>query len=99
MTQEKSKNLRFRATIYGKVQGVGFRYFVLENSKLVNVTGWVRNRFNGTVEIVSEGKKSNLEEFLTILNQGSSSSNISKVEVEWLDTSNEFSSFKIRMTR
>ena len=99
MSQEKLTNLRFRATIYGKVQGVGFRYFVLENSKIMNVTGWVRNRFNGTVEIVSEGKKSNLEEFLTVLNQGPPSSNVSEVEVEWLDASNEFSSFKIHMTR
>ena len=46
---------RFHATIKGIVQGVGFRFFVFQYGVNLNLNGWVRNRYNGDVEVVVEG--------------------------------------------
>jgi acylphosphatase len=43
------------AIVEGRVQGVGFRYFVLEVAELLGIYGWVRNRWDDTVEVLAEG--------------------------------------------
>lgn len=95
---EKENNARLHATVHGKVQGVNFRYFVSENARRLGVTGWVRNRFNGNVEVLAEGKRKNLDTLIIYLHQGSSSSQVTKVDHEWQKASGEFNSFRVRMT-
>ena len=46
------KRQRIHAIVDGRVQGVGFRYFTQERAILLGLTGWVRNRWNGTVDDV-----------------------------------------------
>lgn len=46
---------RLYAVVEGRVQGVGFRYFTQERAVLLGLNGWVRNRWNGTVELIAEG--------------------------------------------
>ena len=94
---EKSSCLH--AIVHGRVQGVGFRYFVRENAKRLNLSGWTRNRYNRTVEVLAEGEESALNQFLEILNNGPPSSNVLNVEIEWRSPLGEFRGFKIRMTR
>ena len=89
---------RIHAAIHGRVQGVGFRYFVTEIASTHHITGWTRNRWNGTVEVVGEGEKQNLEQFLDALRRGPRASNVSKVDFEWLDANGEFESFRVKRT-
>ena len=62
---------RVRIIVYGRVQGVGFRYFVQEQAKQYGVKGYVRNLPNGQVEIDAEGEHSSLQEFILLCKKGS----------------------------
>ena len=74
---------RIHAFVKGYVQGVGFRFYVLQHGMNLNLQGWVRNRFNGQVEVVAEGPKELLEGLLDRLKEGPPASQVSKVLVDW----------------
>ena len=93
-----SAEKRLHAVIRGRVQGVGFRYFVQENAYRLNVKGWVRNRWDGTVELEGEGKQRDLEQLLKVLHRGPTSSIVSEIETEWLPAAGEFIDFRVRKT-
>jgi acylphosphatase len=95
---EINDQIRLHATVHGKVQGVSFRYFVLDCAKRLDVSGWVRNRYDGTVEVMAEGDREKLEILVQDLNRGPNASNVTHVDHQWLETTGEFISFKIRMT-
>ncbi len=59
---------RYRLT--GRVQGVGFRYFTYRSAQRLGVTGWVRNREDGDVEVHAEAKATTLKEFESQLRTG-----------------------------
>jgi len=86
------------AIIEGRVQGVGFRAFVQRNAVIFGLTGWVRNRWNGTVELIAEGNTSTLEDFLAILQRGPFPGTTRKVKTTWHQASGEFKVFRIRET-
>lgn len=90
---------RLSATVHGKVQGVSYRYFTMQAARQLMLTGWVRNRFNHTVELVAEGTKEELEQLLVILNEGPRSAKITQIDTEWQTGTGEFKKFEIRMTR
>lgn len=90
---------RLHATVSGRVQGVSFRYFTMRTAKQLGLTGWVRNRFNGSVEMIVEGNEEKLKILLEAVNLGPTSAQVSKVDHTWSEASGEFSNFKIRMTR
>ena len=56
--------VRLQVHLKGRVQGVGFRYFVQRTASRLNITGWVRNRWDGTVEVLAEGPRHVLDQFL-----------------------------------
>ena len=58
---------RLNANVRGRVQGVGFRFFVLQQAVAMGLTGWVRNTSEGMVEVVAEGGSASLEELLAVL--------------------------------
>ncbi len=91
--------VRLHAFVRGKVQAVRFRLFTLEAAAKFKLTGWVRNRFEGSVELMAEGERKDLEKFLALLKIGPSMSNVERIEREWLPATGEFTKFKIRMTR
>ncbi len=88
---------RLHAAIRGSVQGVGFRYFALESARALGLTGWVRNRWDGSVEVVAEGPRSALESFLAQLARGPRSAHVDEVESEWNEASGEFGAFNVRL--
>jgi acylphosphatase len=49
--------------IFGKVQGVGFRYYIKKISSNYNITGYVKNLYDGSVEIIAQGTEENLMKF------------------------------------
>ena len=96
MTTELS---RLHARVEGRVQGVGFRYFVLETAQGLGVTGWVRNRWDESVEVMVEGERAVLVQLLNALRRGPRMSFVSNVQVEWEEGKGEFSGFSVRATR
>jgi acylphosphatase len=90
--------IRLHTVIHGRVQGVGFRAFTQRVGIQNRLTGWVRNRWNGTVEAVAEGSRENLESYLHALHRGPFSGTTSRIVESWLDAKGDFQSFTIRMT-
>ena len=89
---------RLHANIRGRVQGVGFRAFVVDRALTLDVKGWTRNRWDGRVEVMAEGDRNALDQLLLSLRRGPSLSNVSQVDLEWLPPSGEFNSFYVRST-
>lgn len=88
-------NKQMHAFVTGMVQGVGFRYFVEKKAYPLGITGFVRNLSDGRVEVLAEGDEAVLKQFLEIVKQGPSFSNIVKTDVEWADASGRYYSFNI----
>ena len=65
------------------MQGVGFRYFLIDVARPLGLQGWVRNRPDGAVELVAEGDRENLERLLRAARQGPRHARVDNVEVEW----------------
>ena len=86
---------RLHAIVEGHVQGVGFRYFVVEKAQQLKLNGWVRNRDNGDVEVVAEGKTSDLESLDRFLNEGPVGSQVLRVTTDWLTADNSFTRFSV----
>jgi acylphosphatase len=70
-----------RFVVTGRVQGVGFRWFVEREAALLNLTGWVRNRENGTVEIMATGPREQLTALLGRLREGPRAARVDDVAV------------------
>lgn len=73
--------VRKHIIFYGSVQGVGFRYFAVYRARQLNLTGWVRNLYNGSVEMEVQGKEERIEELIRFL-QNQQSILIEKMETE-----------------
>ncbi|MFO7996244.1 MAG: acylphosphatase [Dehalococcoidia bacterium] len=85
------------ATVYGRVQGVFFRYFVQNAARKLGLTGYVRNLASGdAVEVQAEGMKPHLTELLEQLRIGPPGARVREVEVTWSDYSGQFTDFTIR---
>ncbi len=87
---------RVHAVVEGDVQGVGYRVFVVRSAGPLAVRGWVRNRFDGSVEVMAEGERPSLETLLRDLRVGPRASTVRDVRVEWLPATMEFSDFRVR---
>lgn len=79
----------------GRVQGVGFRFTVREVARGFEVTGTVRNLPDGRVELVAEGQRPELEQFLTGIQDSAVGSFIRGEEKTWGEPRNEFRGFEI----
>ena len=74
---------RIHVTVWGRVQGVGFRGFVLRRARALGLAGWVRNRSDGGVETDAEGPREALARLVEDLRQGPSRAEVVDVEVAW----------------
>ena len=82
--------------IDGRVQGVGFRDFVQRRARRLGVTGWVRNRVDGSVEAVVQGSADAVNQLIAMATQGPSSAHVTDVRVS--DADGQFSEFDLRPT-
>ena len=89
---------RLHAIVRGRVQGVSFRYFVHDQAHYLDITGWVRNRFDGSVEVMAEAPRAQLELLLQQLHQGPPAAHVTAVQAEWLEATGEFISFWVSST-
>ena len=70
-----------RLTIRGRVQGVGFRFHLREQALRRGVTGWVRNRRDGSVEALVQGEESDVDRVIGWARRGPPSAEVTDVEV------------------
>jgi acylphosphatase len=87
---------RKRLVVSGRVQGVGFRYYIIRLAESFTVTGYVRNQPNGGVEIVAEGDEDQVEAFIGRAALGPSSSRVSEVKTYQEQFSGGYDSFGIQ---
>lgn len=87
---------RLEATVGGRVQGVGFRYFVLGVASHLALSGWVANELDGTVRVVAEGPRPALEQLLAELHDGPPGARVDRVVSSWLPASGGFARFGVR---
>jgi len=90
--------VRLHAIVVGHVQGVGFRIFVQKTANELRLTGWVRNRWNGDVEVLAEGEREALARLSIALHRGPRSAYVIQVREEIKTASGEFSYFSQRST-
>jgi acylphosphatase len=91
-----SKAERLEAIVRGRVQGVGFRHFTIRRAQELNLVGYVRNRWDLSVEVVAEGRREQLEALLEHLRRGPRAADVAGVEAAWLPATGEFSEFEAR---
>src|SRR6266851_7834160 len=91
-----TKPQELHAMVYGRVQGVGFRYFVVERALALGLRGYARNQGEGSVEVLAQGQRLALENLLVLLWRGPSSANVTQVEVDWGEPSTHVSGFHVR---
>jgi acylphosphatase len=87
---------RLRATVRGRVQGVGFRANAAAEARRLGLTGWVRNQLDGTVETDAEGPAAAVEAYLTWLRRGPSLAHVTGLDAEWLPPAGGGVSFDIK---
>jgi len=91
-----AENSRVHLIIYGRVQGVFFRDFAKKAADALHLTGWVKNLEDGSVEVVAEGDKTHLKEFVSKCEDGPAIANVSDVEVKWGEYQGRFEGFFIK---
>jgi acylphosphatase len=89
-------DVRLVAVVHGRVQGVSFRYYTQRRAVELELTGYVRNRWDGTVEVIAEGPRARLEELLAFLRVGPRGALVVEVDARWASPGGEFIRFEVR---
>ena len=74
--------MKKRVIIFGKVQGVGFRYWLYEKAIKKNMRGFVKNRISGEVEVLLIGNDKDVNEVIKQCEKGPHSSNVTQVKIQ-----------------
>lgn len=95
MKQDHDMVAAVRVVFEGRVQGVGFRYTAAQLANEFQIRGWVRNAFDGSVELIAAAADENLEQFLEAL-QSRMARNIRQMHKQPASLSAGVTSFEIR---
>ena len=85
-----------KIVIKGRVQGVGFRYYTKKNADALGICGWVKNRQDGSVEVLAEAEGDQLDKFIGQLRQGPSSAVVESLKKEPTEQKSEGNGFFIK---
>jgi acylphosphatase len=88
-------NRAVNIVVCGRVQGVGFRYFALQQAQHVGITGYVKNLIDGRVEIEAEGSQEAVESYINILRAGPVYGNVEDIIITELPFEGRYSKFSI----
>ncbi len=88
--------LRAEIIVTGLVQGVGFRYFVVRKATELNLVGFTKNQYNGSVLTIVEGEQHLIEDLYKQLKIGSMHSDVRGSNIKYSEAINEFTSFEVR---
>jgi len=92
------QKVRKHVVISGKVQNVGYRQSVFYQAIALDIKGWVRNLYNGSVEAVFEGEEQSVYQIIEWCKEGPMLARVNHVEVQTQKSSEEFEDFKIKST-
>ena len=95
-TLNADQQLARRFLIRGRVQGVGFRWFVEREAHMLKISGWVRNNPDGTVELFAQGSRDQLAGLHSHLRQGPRAARVDSVDISDAEPVAGLSSFQIR---
>lgn len=84
------------AIVRGRVQGVGYRYFVLDLALGLGLVGWVANAPDGSVRCVAEGRREDLQMLLSALGTGPLGGRVDDVQASWGLARGTFERFTVR---
>ena len=91
----REKNERVSVVFRGSVQGVGFRFTVMQLSESYAVTGTVRNEWDGSVSLVAEGNRRKLEQFIAAIQSSRLNRYIHDVDLQWSFATGQYDSFAV----
>jgi acylphosphatase len=86
---------RVQVMVRGRVTGVFFRAATQREARRLGITGWVKNRPDGNIEIVAEGEEDAIKEIVSWAHHGPSAARVDGVDVRWRGYTGEFSDFRI----
>ncbi|MGH9363190.1 MAG: acylphosphatase [Thermoanaerobaculia bacterium] len=86
---------RARAVVTGLVQGVSFRACARAEAEKLGVSGWVKNRSDGSVEVLAEGPRAAVERLLAWCRRGPTFARVDEVRVAWEEPAGEFTRFEV----
>jgi acylphosphatase len=95
MTSTEKATQARRFVVRGRVQGVGFRWFVEREAHVLAVSGWVRNNADGSVEVLAQGTRDQLLGLRSRLRQGPRAARVDDVEESEVGPVAGLSSFRI----
>ena len=84
-----------RFVVRGRVQGVGFRYFVMVTAQELSITGTVRNAADGSVEVIAEGTKSAIVQLTVSLKRGPAGAHVAEVHETQMEVTGGYRSFQV----
>jgi acylphosphatase len=84
-----------RYFVHGRVQGVGFRWFVEREAHILGIAGWVRNNRDGSVEVLAQGMRDQLSGLHARLREGPRAARVDSVDVTEVQPSAGLNSFRI----
>ncbi len=87
---------QFEIIVSGRVQGVGYRYFVVQKAREMEITGWVKNAVDGSVIIVAQGIEPELKTFIDYLYIGPTLSRVDRISVNEMQLQSIFDNFSVK---
>ncbi|MDR0567785.1 MAG: acylphosphatase [Spirochaetaceae bacterium] len=96
MSHEKEQKTAFSAIISGRVQGVGFRHTCAYEARRLGLCGWVRNAYDGSVEVWSEGPVAAQEGFLAWLRRGPPYARVESVQTSPETPAGKYRDFSVK---
>jgi acylphosphatase len=87
---------RLEAVVHGRVQGVGYRFFVMRVADSLPISGWVANESDGSVRCVAEGARDDLERLLAALRAGPAGAVVHSVSEQWMPATGRMNGFTVR---
>ena len=99
MTSTEKATQARRFVVRGRVQGVGFRWFVEREAHVLGVSGWVRNNADGSVEVLAQGTRDQLLGLRSRLRQGPRAARVDDIEESEVGPVAGLSSFRIEGAR
>ena len=89
----KTKSLKIK--VHGRVQGVGFRYSAIQVATRIGISGWVRNEWDGTVQIYCEGEAASVDNFIRWCRKGPSMAYVTSLDIDPVPYQGVYNGFKI----
>lgn len=82
-------------TVWGRVQGVGFRYFVYNYARNIGIVGWVKNNPDRSVTVCAEGSEPQIDMIVEAVKKGPSHAQVEKVKLQYYNSTGKYNEFNI----